>query len=327
MTLRKEFYFNLTNHCMNDCIFCIAEKRKKMKEIDAKKFLEICRSEHIQNNEITLCGGEPTILSDFIEILRIANATNSNIVLLSNGRKFSEEAYCIDVLACNNISEIHIPIHGPEHIHDFMTRRNGSFRQTIQGIRNILHHKKGSTRVIPKIVLCKSNYRELINTVKSIHREFPDIDEVAISSLKIPKDIKSNVEDIAFNLSDIEAIMNDLIDYCETSGITLILDHLPACIIGEKNYLRYMELKRKPAIEYSDFEQIYFDGITAENLEERIVLRNNIEGHVLKTCVICRYYDGCQGIEKSYAEFVTDRNLNPLRYVDERLMTGLDGNG
>lgn len=83
--------FEITNHCNSRCKMCDRWKWRGKKELscdDIKKILFSLSNFGIKS--IIFSGGEPTLRSDFIDILRYAKELNLHIGILSNGSNITE---------------------------------------------------------------------------------------------------------------------------------------------------------------------------------------------------------------------------------------------
>jgi organic radical activating enzyme len=87
----REIYFNLNYRtlCNNDCLFCDSDEGTK--EITSSQISDILEKEKVtQKDRIVYCGGEPTVHSQIIEIMKITKKYHVNIYFLSNGKKFKD---------------------------------------------------------------------------------------------------------------------------------------------------------------------------------------------------------------------------------------------
>ena len=313
------YYFNITYRCINNCIFCIADSGQQHDDIGLEQFKKIVEEENIRDAEIILSGGEPTILPHFLEILDKANSTGSNIILMTNGRTLANEDYAFELLKNENLREIQIPVHGTKNIHEQITRVKGSFEETMEGIENLIKFKRENQKITVKIALSKLNYQQLPEVVQYVSERFPKINQFVFSSLKISEKCLREREKIIFPMNHVVPYLSDTLRYMETKNINVELDYLPPCIIGAENYELALKLKEKREHTYTGFEQVYYDGETLKDPDKRIVMEENISGYLLKECVVCKYHSCCRGIDKSYAKLISTKDIDPVRYVDERL--------
>lgn len=115
--------------------------RKSGENTGVETLIEIAR--HIPEDapHLTITGGEPFMIGKdifrFMEFLR-DKFEYTEFLLLTNGRVFALDAYThrFKETAPENII-VAIPVHGSsKQIHDSITQVDGSFEQTIQGIKS-----------------------------------------------------------------------------------------------------------------------------------------------------------------------------------------------
>jgi hypothetical protein len=89
---------------------------------------------------IEFFGGEPTIYPHFVELLTLARQRGHSCSVASNGRAFAAAEYTARIAALG-AEDIYVrtSLYGAdEATHDYYTRATGSYRQTLQGIRNLV---------------------------------------------------------------------------------------------------------------------------------------------------------------------------------------------
>ncbi len=146
--------------CNNKCRFCVqGNKRDKHGDFDTTTLLARLEEGRRESDQIVFTGGEATIRKDFIDLVARARSLGyAAIQIQTNGRMFSDHSFCERTIeaGANNFS---LALHGhtPE-LHDYLTRAEGSFRQTVKGIRNL----KGLDQYVgTNTVVTRSNYRNL----------------------------------------------------------------------------------------------------------------------------------------------------------------------
>lgn len=125
--------YRLTRNCNIHCNFCFASEHYA--ELDTNDIkCSIQRLKDLGMQEIRIGGGEPTVRSDLVEILRYCLDLNLRVRISSN-------LYAIDEI----ISDIkHLPIgittslHGTPEYHNYVTGVNGSYEQTTFNITKLI---------------------------------------------------------------------------------------------------------------------------------------------------------------------------------------------
>jgi len=132
----------LTYRCNNACVHCYAGKASAAKELSTQDWKAVIgRAFELRIPQILFTGGEPTMRDDLPEL--VAETERYGIVsgIVTNGRRLSDPAL-VERLASAGIDFIQVTLESsrPE-VHEKITERNGSFQETVQGIRNILKQR------------------------------------------------------------------------------------------------------------------------------------------------------------------------------------------
>lgn len=126
--------YRLTRNCNIHCNFCFASEHCVELSTNDVKY-SIRRLKDFGMQEIRIGGGEPTLRSDLVEILRYCLDLNLRVRISSN-------LYAIDEI----FSDIrHLPIgittslHGTPEYHNYVTGVNDSYEQTVFNITRLIN--------------------------------------------------------------------------------------------------------------------------------------------------------------------------------------------
>lgn len=173
--------------CNNACVHCIMEPVKKAQkrsgnelDADTASLKELIASAAERGfTHITLTGGEVTVRPDFPDLVKFALAQDLNVVIQTNGRQLGRPDRRDFLKQVENPDRIQfvIALHGPdETIHDAVTRRHGSFQQTIRGIESL---RNEGFRVCGKLVISRLNLSGVMETLSLLKRL--NIDECVVA--------------------------------------------------------------------------------------------------------------------------------------------------
>src|SRR3990170_28379 len=129
----------LTFKCQNNCVHCYAGGPHETPELSAEQWKRVIdRLSQIGVFILTFTGGEPTLRDDLPELLLYAQNKGMVTGLITNGRKLKEKAY-VETLekAGLDFAQVTLESHKPQ-IHDLMTATEGSWKETVTGIRNVV---------------------------------------------------------------------------------------------------------------------------------------------------------------------------------------------
>lgn len=135
MDYNRLFYMNITYSCNNKCLFCISHNTKNSTRIVTNPFQIIKEKDVLysfnKNDIFIINGGEPTLSSDFQDIVKFLITCECKIIIYTNGRLLKNFQ---DLLYSRNVYWI-IPFYGLEKIHDSYTSINGSYNETFESLK------------------------------------------------------------------------------------------------------------------------------------------------------------------------------------------------
>lgn len=161
--LRNYLVISLWFGCNNDCRLCMLDgMRQSLPPIGFDRFREVvsevCEQGRFRN--LILSGAEVTTFDDLHRYVAFAASLGwfDKIQIQTNGRRLADRDY-LQRLVDSGVNEFFVSIHGTEKVHDRITRREGSYRQTMQGIRNL--SQMAGAIVISNTVMVTDNYQDL----------------------------------------------------------------------------------------------------------------------------------------------------------------------
>lgn len=230
-----ENVFFVTGRCNSNCIMCPSSDYSRQMSMDTKIDDLIKIASHIPSDapHITITGGEPFMTGK--ELFRLLEYCkdkfeSTEFQILTNGRIFAVHDYCeilSDTIPCHTI--LGIPLHGSTaEVHDRITRSDGSFKQTILGLRRL--QKMGINTEI-RIVVCKENADDLNNIAKLIKAEFGKVNYVSIMAMEMTGNAYTNSELVWIpyreSFSNVRPAINTLLK----NGIDVRLYNFPLCTV------------------------------------------------------------------------------------------------
>jgi len=256
------------DHCNNRCIYCFESDYnfpiKSLKTI--KDEIDIIRSHF---DFINIMGQEPTLRKDILNIVSYAKRKNFNHVsITTNGRMFAYKNFTKSLLN-TKINQMVVTIAGHNSkIHDSHTSVSGSFKQTLEGLKNIIALKDKYFSLVLNIMVTKMNFnylQEMVDFYANI-----GIKEMNIGHIMPLNKMIVDSKKIIAKMSEV----TPLLIKCYTkhsSGIKFLFVEYPACVFPKK---------------YRD--------MAFPCLEE------NPEKIRLKICEKCDYKNQCAGVSGFY---------------------------
>ena len=205
-----QLYMEITNACNLNCIHCYNDSEHKGKDeltleeiyhvIDEAKNLGVLR--------ITLSGGEPLVHPHFFEIAEYIRNHFLELELFTNGTLVTKEvAEKLKDLALLRVS-VSLDSLNPE-IHDYFRGRKGSWKKTMEGIRNL---EEEDIKIKPAIALSKLNLEEVIDLRKFLlERGFNDYQLMPVFATRrnTPLDIGITPEEYQKAIEDVFMLEKD----------------------------------------------------------------------------------------------------------------------
>jgi radical SAM protein with 4Fe4S-binding SPASM domain len=156
----------VTFRCQNNCAHCYAGGSHETEELTTEQWKNVIDRLHdIGVFIVTFTGGEPTLRDDLPELLQYAQ--NKGIVtgLITNGRRLKDKDY-VTTLEKSGLDFVQITLESHEaKIHDSMTGAKGSWKETVEGIKNIIPTQIYATT---NTTISQHNASDLLQTVDFI---------------------------------------------------------------------------------------------------------------------------------------------------------------
>ena len=211
------------NMCNNDCLCCefTDQNRENRFLSDIKADLK----DHGETDSVEIIGGESAIRSDFFDIIDLARQEKyARIKLRTNGRAFSDWDLARSAIECG-VHLFDIKVYGfHAAMHDLISRQDGSFNETLQGIANLKSfsipagEKSKEPFVAIRIPICKDNYEFIEDIVRFL------------IPLRIDRIILSFV-DHEISISDISSHVSNAIETAIFSRIWILTESIPLCLM------------------------------------------------------------------------------------------------
>ena len=153
--------------CNNACLFCaLGRLREEVPKI-AEEVIDQQIDEVVTGDRVAFVGGEPTLFEQLAGWgTRVRERGAWSILVQTNARRLAVKGYAHSLIA-SGIDVLDVSLHGcNEAMHDYHTAVDGSFRQTVAGLRRA--RAAGLTFGITTVVT-RSNYRHLSEIVHVAH--------------------------------------------------------------------------------------------------------------------------------------------------------------
>jgi radical SAM protein with 4Fe4S-binding SPASM domain len=153
----------ITYRCNNDCAHCYNARERTFPELDTDRWkLILDQLWSLGVPHIVFTGGEATLRNDLPELIAHAESNGQITGLNTNARRLADKKY-VQQLVDAGLDHVQVTVEScDEQIHDEMMRAKGAFRQTIQGLKNVL-----ATRlyVMTNTTMLRTNVHKIPDTL------------------------------------------------------------------------------------------------------------------------------------------------------------------
>ena len=309
----KTAYIALTYKCNHSCIFCPCTKETKLSEdIDINNVLKILkRWVHEEGvKQITISGGEPSIYSNFLDIIKYLGSADVNVTILSNSSGFNNKnmvnqmSQLIDRKRLNITTALHS--HIPEN-HDVITNVNGSFNETLSGLHTLLDNK---IRLTIKHCITKKNYKDISKFVDFFYQEFNDLTSLLICNIDYCGTAFHNWESLAVKFSEsrpfLEQALDKVLEYKKNQKV--IVAETPLCSV-DPYYWRFFSVYAKKGVTYYCDPRIFQGNINSNFLN----IQGNDCGTFFDGCRSCDVVSICSGAWKSACKLFGESECHAIK--------------
>ena len=207
----------LLNSCNGKCEFCIAAGTPLKKSADAQKFIDTVNS-MTKFSKVDVLGGEPTLYSDLVKVLKGIRPYKKDIGIISNGSNLKIIKECIPYLDTVTLS-----------IHSFDYNKNSTGIYINEKELKDLNKNKGKAETIAAVVVTNKT----ISNLKEIKCYARKAKRLGFSAIKLMELVTSN-ENVDFI---------DLQDLLIKFGIHQKNATLRGCFFELPEFSKYLKIK------------------------------------------------------------------------------------
>ena len=310
--MATKHYLNLNYVCNERCVFCASDLTNNLRGPGVTRELTIeqirawiAEQRPRRNDQVLLAGGEPTLHRQLLNIVREFAAQCRNVTLFTNGVKLADASYARDAIAAG-VTGFEIALFGatPE-THDAITRRGGSFEQTIAALNNLVDARQGRrVSIAVRLLVARHCYHELPDIVRVVHRRAPGVDKFSINRLILSDNARATDAMVAW--PEASHAINVAAALVRELGYELCFWPVPLCVFrGDNAAFVEAEVKRQVPRRSVASNLRYLDPLVASGttLRQTTARKSSDAARALpQVCRNCRYSSMCGGIEEWYHE-------------------------
>jgi His-Xaa-Ser system radical SAM maturase HxsC len=225
-----------TERCNNYCLMCSQPPKRDDDSWLVEDILRLLPLIDRGTPEITITGGEPTLLgADFFRILSACESwlPETAIHILSNGRTFADLDFAQRYAGVGHHDiMVGIPLYSDvSHLHDFVVQAKGAFDETVRGILNL---KSLGQRVEIRVVLHQQTYRRLPQLAQFIARNLRFVDQVALMGLEMTGFTRANLAQLWIDPIDYQNELEQAVDELVAHGVQTSIYNHQLCLLPER---------------------------------------------------------------------------------------------
>jgi len=287
--------------CNNRCVFCVQGDKRyscpNKSDQEIRKILERMAKDY---DGLVFTSGEPTVRPELIDWIKYAKKLGYKFIQIqSNGRMFSYKDYCKALIKAG-ANEFSPALHGSNaQIHDSLTQVPGSFKQTVQGIKNL---RELGQYILTNSVVARMNYKDLPSLAKLLVNL--KVDQYQFAFMHINQIIAHNkklIDKIVPRYKEAVPYMKKGIDIGVKAGIRVMVEAVPYCFM--EGYERYI------SEQYIPFTSIIDNKIELADYGAYRKTKGKAKG---PQCKECKYDKICEGPWREYPEIFGWSEFKPV---------------
>jgi MoaA/NifB/PqqE/SkfB family radical SAM enzyme len=246
---------------------------------------------------VLFTGGEPTIRPDIVRLSDLAyREFDARISMLSNARRFCDDEFTSKMVD-SGLSWVGASLYSHvKPIHDELTRRKGSYEETVAGIQSLENSGVG---VQVRTLLTRPNFTNIPETVDFIASKFNNV-EIGISAMDVVGNAFQNRETMVPRLSEAAHYVGKSIDIARNRGLRISVTNFPMCLL---------EPHQRTAVKPRTVMHTTVKYVSPHAVQLRRDKSCTVGSH--GKCRTCSIRDTCPGTWQSYASIYGDQELRP----------------
>ncbi|MFH1691150.1 MAG: radical SAM protein [Candidatus Omnitrophota bacterium] len=304
----KRLELHISYRCLNDCLFCSEQDALSMlkgKIMPTGIILRKIRQFYLKGyRHVTFTGGEPSLHSNFINIVQFAKLLGYTTYVTTNGGEFSKKRF--SEVALEHLDEICFSVHGSNYkVHDFLTRKRGSFNNLKKALDRFETHRT-PTFGLANIVITRYNIK-ILKSIINMLAEYKKIKQLIFSNFSPEGGGLKNFNDLMVPLKQIQEKIPELVDCCRHFSFKPVFFGLPLCtLFGHEELSNDYWWSPRTTIELLKQPKKTL-------LKTTYSFKPNRERVQTKKCESCLKKNVCGGMFEKYIHALDDFELSPFR--------------
>ncbi len=284
--------------CNLACDYCTITPAMRERALPTRAIADAMKRQRAAGyDRVSFTGGEPTIRSDLLGLVRYANKLGfANIKVQSNGLVYAtaDNVQRLSEAGCNNF---HISIHTHDRdAYDTMVRRAGAHQLMVDGLRNAI---AADVPLQVDAIITTTTLPRLVDAARWLHAE--GVRALNLWFVSLTDNNRDNLASMP-RMTDALPTMAEVFAYGRSHDMTIRSLHVPRCLLGDDAAHAF-----DPGA----------DDVCVVTPEATFQLHQSKlagQGHV-PACVGCEHEAICPGIRDDYLERYGDEEIAAARGV------------
>ena len=219
----------LTYDCNLACDYCTITTEMRARSLSTAAVVDaLRRGRALAYDAVSFSGGEPTIRSDLLGLVRAARSLGySDIKVQSNGLLFAHGPN-IDRIVAAGANRFHVSIHTPDaSAYDALVRREGAYASMVAGVDALVARR---VRFTADVILNTDTYRKLPDAVRWLHAR--GVRSVDLWFVSLTDGNRDNVASMP-RMTETLPQVHEALAFARTHDMHARSLHIPRCLLGD----------------------------------------------------------------------------------------------
>jgi MoaA/NifB/PqqE/SkfB family radical SAM enzyme len=287
--------------CNNDCEFCVvAAKRGRPDRTTEEVREELKQAFQGGARQVVFTGGECTLRKDLCDLVAFARSLGFiSVHIQTNGSSFVSMDLCKRLLGAG-MTEFNPSLHGATaSMHDSLTGRKGSFRQTVLGIHNVRKLTQGRMPILTNTVIVRKNYTSLADIARLLVGL--RVHQIQFAFVHAQGNAARHYKRVVPRKSDVMPFVFKALDVAMKANVRVMTEAIPPCLM--KGYEQFIAEPFIPSTEVRE------RGKLVERFEDVRISEAKVK---FVQCQTCRFDRTCEGPWREYPEYYGSQEFQPV---------------
>ena len=233
----RHHHILVTERCSSNCLMC-SQPPKDRNDVDGlmRRNQELIRLMKPKPQYLTLTGGEPTLLGDYIFTLvrqLKEELPETELHILTNGRTFAFPRYASRLAAVEHPNLcLGVPLYSDcATDHDYVVQAKGAFDQTVSGLHQA---ERNGIRTEIRVVLHALTIPRLTKLVEYIARNLPFAEHIALMGLEYVGYTPRNVDELWIDPCDYQQELEAAVGFLSRRGFAVSIYNHQLCVLSRR---------------------------------------------------------------------------------------------